>query len=125
MLSSSRVTAAMRNSLMDYSPFDGLRVRTWRILMLSLSKHGDFGDLTLRQAQGEDLGYPQHAQFRFRRAAMERAWASSPSASASVMACGPSFEIAASLSDSNVVRFMKSSTESPEEKRAERDVGST
>ena len=56
---------------------------------------------------------------------MERACASSPSASASAMAGGPSTAMAPASKDSKVVRFMKSSTESPEEKRAEREVGST
>ena len=58
-------------------------------------------------------------------AAIERACASSPSASASAMASGPSNAIAAGGSDNSVVRFMKSSTERPEEKRAVREVGST
>ena len=38
---------------------------------------------------------------------------------------GPSAAMAPASKDSKVVRFMKSSTESPEEKRAEREVGST
>jgi hypothetical protein len=41
------------------------------------------------------------------------------------MAGGPSEAMARASSDSKVVRFMKSSTESPEENRAEREVGST
>src|ERR1051325_9317207 len=65
------------------------------------------------------------AHRRLRRMATERAWASRPSASPSAMAAGPSF---ASCSGPHLrieVRFMKSSTPSPDEKRAERAVGST
>src|SRR5262245_38287317 len=60
-----------------------------------------------------------------KRIATERACASSPSASPSVIAAGPS---ARNWSGPHLridVRFMKSSTPSPEEKRAERAVGST
>src|SRR5215203_2818704 len=63
--------------------------------------------------------------FGLKRIATERACASSPSASASAIAAGPS---ARSWSDPHLrieVRFMKSSTPSPDEKRAERAVGST
>src|SRR5262249_32965783 len=59
------------------------------------------------------------------RIATERAWASRPSASPSAIAAPPS---ARSCSGPHLridVRFMKSSTPSPEEKRAERAVGST
>src|SRR5215207_8132914 len=62
---------------------------------------------------------------RLRRIATERAWASRPSASPSAIAEGPS---AASCSGPHLrseVRFMKSSTPSPDENRAERAVGST
>ena len=68
----------------------------------------------------EALGLAQHDRGR-----TERAWAASPSASPSAMAAGPS---AASWSGPHLrmeVRFMKSRTPKPEEKRAERAVGST
>src|SRR5690606_11035650 len=61
----------------------------------------------------------------FSRAVIERACASSPSASAGAMASGPSRAIASGGSDRMVVRFMNSSTDRPDEKRAVRDVGST
>ena len=44
---------------------------------------------------------------------------------ASTAAAGPIRSSAAALSDESVVRFMKSSTESPDENRAEPAVGST
>src|SRR5450631_1661293 len=60
-----------------------------------------------------------------KRIATERAWASRPSASPSTIAAGPS---ARSWSGPHLRmegRFMKSRTPRPEEKRAERAVGST
>src|SRR6185437_11588661 len=63
--------------------------------------------------------------FRLRRIATERAWAESPSASPSAIAAGPSARNWSGPHLSKDVRFMKSSTPSPEEKRAERAVGST
>src|SRR6516164_7828470 len=66
-----------------------------------------------------------HRHRRLSRSATERACALSPSASPSAIAAGP---ISASCSAPHLrmdVRFMKSSTPRPEEKRAERAVGST
>ena len=57
--------------------------------------------------------------------ATEAAWAGSPSACASATAAGPIARTAAASRLRKLVRFMKSSTESPEEKRARRPVGST
>src|SRR5215203_7459395 len=71
------------------------------------------------------VGALRARHFGLKRIATERACASSPSASASAIAAGPS---ARSWSDPHLrieVRFMKSSTPSPDEKRAERAVGST
>src|SRR6202034_1980762 len=67
----------------------------------------------------------RHGGLRRSRNATERACASSPSASPSVTAAGPrtSSERASHLSSD--VRFMKSSTPTPDEKRAERAVGRT
>ena len=61
-----------------------------------------------------------------RRIATERRCASSPSARASVMAAGARLRKRALHRACRIeVRFMKSSTPSPEEKRALRAVGST
>src|SRR3546814_7483732 len=57
--------------------------------------------------------------------ATEEAWAGSPSAVANATAAGPMAPIARSSSWRKLVRFMKSSTARPEEKRARRPVGST
>src|ERR1043165_5731970 len=65
------------------------------------------------------------AHLRFSRIATERACASRPSALPSAIAAGPSLPSASASSRRIEVRFMKSSTPSPEEKRAERAVGST
>src|ERR1700738_5325352 len=59
------------------------------------------------------------------RIATARAWASSPSALPSAIAAGPSLRSASASSRRIEVRFMKSSTPKPDEKRAERAVGST
>ena len=56
---------------------------------------------------------------------MERACAGGPSASARAMAAGPIAFSAASSSWMKLVRFMKSSTDRPEENRARRPVGRT
>src|ERR1700744_1117689 len=66
-----------------------------------------------------------HEFVRPSRKATERAWASRPSALPRAIAGGPS---AARLSGEHFridVRFMKSSTPRPDEKRAERAVGNT
>ena len=55
----------------------------------------------------------------------ERACASSPSAPASAIAAGPSRRSCSGPSFSTELRFMKSSTDRPDEKRAERAVGKT
>ena len=55
----------------------------------------------------------------------ERAWASRPSALPSVIAAGPSARNWSGPHFRIDVRFMKSSTPSPDENRAERAVGST
>jgi hypothetical protein len=65
------------------------------------------------------------AHLRLSRSATERAWAVSPSASPSAIAAGPSLPSASGSSRRIEVRFMKSSTPRPDEKRAERAVGST
>ena len=57
--------------------------------------------------------------------ATERAWASRPSASPSAIAAGRERGSASGPHLRIEVRFMKSSTPRPEEKRAERAVGST
>src|SRR5271166_4974978 len=59
------------------------------------------------------------------RSATERAWALSPSASPSAIAAGPSSASCSAPHLRSDVRFMKSSTPRPDEKRAERAVGST
>src|SRR4051794_31986375 len=71
------------------------------------------------------LAFRPAAHFGLSRIAMERAWPCRPSASPSAIAAG-----ASARSDSGPhlridVRFMKSSTPRPDEKRAERAVGST
>src|SRR4051794_15450075 len=60
-----------------------------------------------------------------RRSPTERAWASSPSALPSVIAAGPTARNWSGPHLRIEVRFMKSSTPSPDENRAERAVGST
>src|SRR6266403_2224722 len=60
-----------------------------------------------------------------RRSPTERAWASRPSASPSVIAAGPSARSWSGPHFRIEARFMKSSTPSPDENRAERAVGST
>jgi hypothetical protein len=65
------------------------------------------------------------AYFRFNRIEIERACAERPSASASASAAGASFDNASASQASIVVRLRKSSTESPDENRAVREVGST
>ena len=80
------------------------------------------------EATCDCLGLPRSASARHRglkRIATERAWASSPSASPSAIAAGPSARSCSGPHLRIEVRFMKSSTPSPEEKRAERAVGST
>src|SRR5215212_4044046 len=62
---------------------------------------------------------------RLRRSPTERAWASRPSALPSVIAAGPSARSWSGPHFRIDVRFMKSSTPSPDENRAERAVGST
>src|SRR3954468_17495356 len=62
---------------------------------------------------------------RLRRSPPDRAWASRPSAWPSVIAAGPSARSWSGPHFRIEVRFMKSSTPSPEENRAERAVGST
>src|SRR5579863_6064532 len=62
---------------------------------------------------------------RLSRMATERAWAWRPSASPSVMAASASARNCSGPHLRIEVRFMKSSTPSPEEKRADRAVGST
>src|ERR1700756_3594316 len=65
------------------------------------------------------------AHGRLRRNPTEREWASSPSALPSVIAAGPSARNWSGPHFRIEVRFMKSITPRPEEKRAERAVGST
>src|SRR5262249_54555557 len=65
------------------------------------------------------------AHCRLRRIATERAWAARPSASPSAIAAGPRGAGGSGPHLRNEVRFMKSSTPRPDEKRAERAVGST
>ena len=62
---------------------------------------------------------------RLRRNPTEREWASRPSALPSVIAAGPSARNWSGPHFRIEVRFMKSSTPSPDENRAERAVGST
>src|SRR3981081_15199 len=62
---------------------------------------------------------------RLRRSPTERACASRPSALPSVIAAGPSARSCSGPHFRIEVRFMKSSTPSPDENRAERAVGST
>ena len=61
----------------------------------------------------------------FSRIATERACASSPSALASAIAAGPNALSCSGPSLRIDVRLTKSSTDKPEENRAERAVGST
>ncbi len=77
------------------------------------------------QAVGIVLGVRGAGHRGLRRIATERAWASSPSASPSAIAAGPSARSCSGPHLRIEVRFMKSSTPRPEEKRAERAVGST
>jgi len=65
------------------------------------------------------------AYVRFSRMETDRPWAASPSASASVRADGPSFDKASASQASTLVRLRKSNTDSPDENRAVREVGST
>src|SRR5262245_21704723 len=65
------------------------------------------------------------AHRRLSRIATERACAASPSASPRAIAAGPGAASCSGPHLSSEVRFMKSNTPSPEEKRAERAVGST
>src|SRR5262249_25613212 len=60
-----------------------------------------------------------------KRIITERAWPSSPSASPNAMAAGPSARNWSGPPCGIDVRCMKSSTPSPDEKRAERAVGRT
>src|SRR5260370_11927692 len=62
---------------------------------------------------------------KLRRSPTERAWASRPSASPRIIAAGPSARNWSGPHFKIDVRFMKSSTPRPEEKRAKRAVGST
>src|SRR5271166_1266848 len=62
---------------------------------------------------------------RLSRIATERAWASSPSAVPSVMAASASARNCSGPHLRIEVRFMKSRTPSPDEKRADPAVGST
>ena len=57
--------------------------------------------------------------------AIERACASNPSDLARVTASGPMAAMLLASRPKIVVRFMKSSTDRPEEKRAVREVGKT
>src|SRR5262249_43730316 len=75
---------------------------TFRVVLLGLRCHG-----------------------KLRRSPTERECASSPSALPSVIAAGPSARNCSGPHFRSDVRFMKSSTPSPEENRAERAVGST
>src|SRR5205085_12163264 len=65
------------------------------------------------------------AHGRLSRSATERACASRPSALPSAIAAGPSARNCSGPHFRIEVRFMKSSTPSPEENRAERAVGNT
>src|SRR5262249_19195596 len=85
---------------------------------LLVERHRD--DAALRGIMGGRL---RHC--RVRRNTPERAWAWSPSALPSVIAAGPSARNWSGPHFRIEVRFMKSSTPSPDEKRAERAVGST
>ena len=64
-------------------------------------------------------------QRRFSRIDTERPWASRPSASASASAAGPSAASDSGVQATIEVRFRKSATPRPPEKRAAREVGST
>src|SRR3954468_1598019 len=79
----------------------------------------------LHEALGGQIALRRAAHLRLSRMATERACASRPSACPSAMAAGPSFPSASASSRRIDVRLMKSSTPKPEEKRAERAVGST
>src|SRR5690242_20705334 len=65
------------------------------------------------------------AHDRLRRSPIEREWASSPSAFPRIIAAGPSARNWSGPHLRIEVRFMKSSTPSPDENRAERAVGRT
>src|SRR5665213_829017 len=91
-------------------------------LLLDLARAMHNGAFVERDRCEAEPGFVRH---RLSRAAMDRACASSPSASASVMASGPISCSVRGVQDSSVVRFMKSSTESPDENRAVREVGRT
>src|SRR5690349_14219317 len=90
-----------------------------RPLMLDIGVAADDAMFVERNL-GDALLAARHCQLspRLRRMAIERAWASSPSASASVIAAGPIALRLAGSQPSSEVRFMKSSTPRPEEKRA-------
>src|SRR3712207_1716183 len=68
---------------------------------------------------------PSASRYRFRRIATDRACPSSPSERPSAIAAGPSARRAFASHFRIEVRFMKSSTPRPDEKRAERAVGRT
>ena len=59
------------------------------------------------------------------RIATERACPVNPSVCASLIAAGPSLAKAPGVQDNTDVRFIKSITDKPDEKRAERAVGNT
>src|SRR5947209_467554 len=79
----------------------------------------------LDEALGRTVRVRPFAHLRLSRIATERACASRPSACPSAIAAGPSLASASASSRRIEVRFMKSSTLKPDEKRAERAVGST
>src|SRR6516162_5330847 len=95
-----------------------LDVRTRTPDRLLVERHRD--DAVLRVIPWRRFGHD-----RLRRSPIERAWASRPSALPSVMAAGPSERSWSGPHLRIDVRFMKSSTPSPEENRAERAVGNT
>src|SRR5690606_38202584 len=70
---------------------------------------------------GRGTGWLGH----LRRSFTELAWAGSPSASARATAAGPIAWSAEGSREMKLVRFMKSSTDSPLAKRARRPVGRT
>ena len=86
---------------------------------------GSFVERDRDQTAGIVLRCAFSRHYRLSRMATERAWASSPSALPSTIAAPPSARNCSGPHLRIEVRFMKSSTPRPEEKRADRAVGST
>src|SRR3546814_38686 len=97
-----------------------------------LGEHGAVQLLLIKRLNGSQAGCRAcQGTFRrtrighLRRISTDRAWAGRPSALASATAAGPIAPNAASSRAMKLVRFMKSSTESPLANRARRPVGRT